>query len=384
MKIAYIGDFINHGTSLPTFGTSLVILLSRMKEMTSMDVYCPKPNKIIEECKIPNKTKIISFYEYDNPISIIRLLKVKRNNYDLIIFNMLPTGFGKSSLSNSLALMIPVILTKLWKSDKIKVIYHNSILTNDFKALGYNSIYDKIRSYFLRKYEKMLFKHIPTYVLLNLYKEKIEKVVGQNKVHVLNSSYIEAIPSIYLNDLMEKEFLRITKYKIPMILLHGYWGPQKDIDLALTSLSKLQNRGIKFRLVISGGVNDHFPNYRSTFKKLLDLYSNIIDEYLGYVKERELVDIFLKTDLILLPYKTPGGHSGVLEQAMFFEVPVIAFDFPEYREQAAGNDTVSIIKQEEFVKVLMRRLNSINKNDTVNIEVKIREVSNNVKSILSL
>ena len=69
---------------------------------------------------------------------------------------------------------------------------------------------------------------------------------------------------------------------------------------------------------------------------------------------------------------------------MFFEVPVIAFDFPKYRKQAAGNDTVSLIKQEEFINVFMRRLNYINKNDTVNIEVKIREVSNNVKSILSL
>ncbi len=53
MKIAYIGDFINHGTSLQTSGTPLVIILSRMENVASIDVYCPKINKVTEEFQIP-------------------------------------------------------------------------------------------------------------------------------------------------------------------------------------------------------------------------------------------------------------------------------------------------------------------------------------------
>ncbi|KQB35976.1 MULTISPECIES: glycosyltransferase [Acidiplasma] len=382
MKIAYIGDFINHGTSLQTSGTPLVIILSRMENVASIDVYCPKINKVTEEFQIPKNVNIISFYRYDHPLSIIRLLRVQWNNYDVVIFNMLPTGFGNTSIANATALIIPLFLTKLLRIRNIKIIYHNSVFTNDFKMLGYNSFYNRIRSNILRGVEKIIFKNIPTYVLLNLYKERIDKAIGENKVHVLNAHYLEAITTIYMNNLIEKKFLEINKSETLTILLHGYWGPQKNIELALSNLSKLKNKGAKFRLIISGGVNSHFPDYESKFKNLLDLYSNIIYEYLGYVQEKDLINIFLKADLILLPYNVPGGHSGVLEQGMFFEVPIIAFDFPEYREQASGNPTVKLIKPEDLSTVLMSNLNSNKKNDIIEIENKIILVNDNIKSIL--
>ena len=61
MRVAYVGDFINHGTSLQTPGTSLVILLSGMENVTSVDVYCPEINRTIEDFKNPGNVKIISF-----------------------------------------------------------------------------------------------------------------------------------------------------------------------------------------------------------------------------------------------------------------------------------------------------------------------------------
>lgn len=382
MKIAYIGDFINHGASLQTSGTPLVILLSEIEETDSIDVYCPKINKEVEEFRIPKKVNIISFYEYDNPISIMRLLRINWKNYDLIIFNILPTGFGQSSISNLIALIMPLIIMKLLRNRNVRVIYHNSVFTNDFKVLGYNSIYNKIRSYFLGKIEKLIFKNVPTYVLLKLYKERINKAIGRNRVSVLSSNFLEAVTTIYINNAIENRFLEFNRSEIPTILLHGNWGPQKNIDLALSSLLKLQSNGVKFRLIISGGINNHFPNYELKFKRVLKFYSNIIFEYLGYVKESELMYIFLRSDIVLLPYKTPGGHSGVLEQAMFFEVPVIAFDFPEYEEQCGGNNKVKLIKEEEMIAALVECLNLFRNYGVINIDDKIGLVRSNIKSIL--
>ena len=383
MKIAYIGDFINYGTVLPTSGTALVILLSRIENVTSIDVYCPKINKVTEEFKIPKKVNIISLYMYDHPLSIIRLLNVQWNYYDAVIFNMLPTGFGKTSISNVTALMLPLILTKLLGKKNIKIIYHNSTFTNDFKALGYNTFYNRIRSYFLGKVEKSIFKNIPTFVLVKLYKERIDKAIEQNKVQALNSNYLDAIITIYMNNLIEKKSLEINKSEIPTVLLHGYWGPQKNIELALSTLSRLKDKEVKFKLIISGGVNNHFPDYEKKFKKLLDSYSNIIYEYLGYVKEKNLLNIFLKADILLLPYNVPGGHSGILDQSLFFEVPTIAFDFPEYREQVSGNPIVKLVKPEELGETLDAMLNSTRKTEIIDIEDKIISVRNNIKLILS-
>ena len=48
MKIAYVGDFINHGKSLQTAGTSLVLLFSSIKDVEFIDVYCPLLNEKIK------------------------------------------------------------------------------------------------------------------------------------------------------------------------------------------------------------------------------------------------------------------------------------------------------------------------------------------------
>ena len=382
MKIAYVGDFINHGTSLQTSGTSLVILLSRMENVSSIDVYCPNENKVVEEFKIPEKVNIVSFYRYDHPFSIAKLLHVPWKSYDLIIFNMLPTGFGKSSVSNVTALLMPLILTKLLRMKNIHIIYHNSVFTNDVEMLGYTSVYDRFRAYFLGKIEKTIFKNIQTYVFLNLYKDRIDKTIARNKVRVMNARYLEAVTTVYMNNIMDMELLDTKKSEVPVILLHGFWGPQKNIELALSNLLRVKKEGIRFKLIISGGINTHFPYYQAKFKKFLDNYSDIINEYLGYVSEKDILNIFRRADLLILPYNTPGGHSGVLEQGMFFNLNNIAIDFPEYREQAEGHPLVKLTNPEDLCKVLTLTLNNISKKDRIEIKDKVLFAQNNIKVIL--
>jgi glycosyltransferase involved in cell wall biosynthesis len=382
VKIAYIGDFINHGTSLQTIGTSLVIILSKLDNVASIDVYCPQRNQVVEEFQIPDKINIISFYKYNHPFSIAKLLNVSWKSYDLIIFNMLPTGYGKDSLSNATALLIPLILTKLLRIKNIRIIYHNSVFTNNVEMLGYNSVYDRFRAYFLKNIEKTIFKNIQTYVLLNLYKERIDRVIAKNRVQVMNARYLEAVTTVYMNNIMDTELLDNKKSEVPVILLHGFWGPQKNIELALSSLLILKNKGIKFKLVISGGINTHFLDYQAKFKKLLDNYADIVDEYLGYVKEKDIMDIFLKADLLILPYNTPGGHSGVLEQALLFNLNTIAIDFPEYEEQAAGNSFIKLTNSEHLCEVLMLCLNLRDNKRTIEIRNKVIITQNNIKFVI--
>jgi glycosyltransferase involved in cell wall biosynthesis len=353
-----------------------------MENVSSINVYCPNENKLVEEFKIPEKVNIIGFYRYDHPFSIAKLFHVPWKSYDLIIFNMLPTGFGKSSLSNTTALLIPLILTKLLRMKNIQIIYHNSVFTNNVEMLGYNSVYDRFRAYFLGKIEKIIFKNIRTYVLLNLYKERIDRAIGRNKVQVLNARYLEAVTTVYMNNMMDTELLDNKKSEVPVILLHGFWGPQKNIELALSSLLTLKNKGIKFKLVISGGINTHFPDYQAKFKKLLDNYSDIVDEYLGYVKEKDIFNIFSRASLLILPYNAPGGHSGVLEQAIFFNLPTIAIDFPEYEEQSNGNSFINLMNPKDFREVLMLSLNNLERRNMIEVKNKIISIQNSIKLIV--
>ena len=94
--------------------------------------------------------------------------------------------------------------------------------------------------------------------------------------------------------------------------------------------------------------------------------------------------IFLNANLLLLPYNAPGGHSGVLEQAIFFEVPTIAIDFPEYREQAIGIEKVILTEVGSFSSDFLRKYLKIDNKRELKVKVKIQESLKNIQVILKI
>ena len=78
MKVAFVGDFINHGKFLVSTGTSIVLLLSEVPDVETIDVYCPPMNNKTEYFKKPKKVEVFESYKYDDPFSIITLLKIRK------------------------------------------------------------------------------------------------------------------------------------------------------------------------------------------------------------------------------------------------------------------------------------------------------------------
>jgi len=384
VRIAYVGDFLNHGKSLQTTGTPIVFLLSTFENIDKIDVYCPLRDGNEDTSFQPDKVSLHESYRYDDPLSIFSLTKIPLCDYDIVIFNLLPTGFGGSSISNMVGLLVPLYARYVKKCENIRVIYHNSVYTNDIGKLGYNSYYDRMRAFLLKIVEKRIFKSVPTFFFLELYKQRIDDAIGKNQVKVLNGRYIEAMTTIFLNNSQNLEFISRTVNKIPVVLLHGSWGPQKNLELGLETMRKLKENGLNFHVIISGGINHHFPGYEKEFYALLNRYKDVVGEYLGRVPEKGIMELFLRSDVVLLPYNTPGGHSGVLEQAMFFEVPTVAIDFPEYREQSKGVDFVKFVNDEEdFLDCVKSALVEFKQHrETLPVREKIKYIENNIRNII--
>ena len=240
MKIAYVGDFMNHGKSLATVGTSIVFLLTMTEEVETIDVYCPFENELVEAIALHQKIRLIETYRYNKPFSLVKLLNLRYSSYYKIIFNIMPTAFGRSSISNALGICMPIILVKLLRMHNVEIVYHNSVFTNDIKRLGYTSIYDRLRSRILKLIERSMFKGVPTFVFLNLYKELICNALEGDNVKYLNARYFEAVATVFLNDMQERDTITVERDRsVPNILLHGSWGPQKNIELGITTLNKI-------------------------------------------------------------------------------------------------------------------------------------------------
>ncbi|MGC9123846.1 MAG: hypothetical protein ACP5IB_07275, partial [Thermoplasmata archaeon] len=225
-----------------------------------------------------------------------------------------------------------------------------------------------------------------TFVTLQIYKDMIDKKIKNNKVKAIKLRYIDAIPTILLNQLENKNIkvFRNDKIDIPIILLFGYWGPQKDLEFALNTLNEIKKDGFEFYLKLSGEINNHFKDYRKIYYELIEKYKGIIRELKGYVEEREILNLFTSVDLLLLTYNTPGGFSGVLDLAITFDLPVICIDFPEYREQAKGHTNVILVGREDFkdaVKDFIVKFKPV-QSKTINVKEKIEEGIKNVNEII--
>ena len=382
LKIAFIGNFYGYGTVYDQWGTSFCILLSRLSYIEKIDVICPVSDKNLD-ATFPDKINIKETFNLSKSLSIFNIRKkIKDENYDLVIFNYGPTVFGKSNIMNLLGLFMPISASKLCNT---VIISQGSSLTNDAINLGYNSLKDRLKYEVLKVLEKHLYRKVKSFAQLPVYEKMLKEKVKNNRVlGVLKSDYIDAVLTVYLNGRINEEFIESTiSHNLPQILLHGFWGPQKNIEFALQTLKSLKDNNYKFNLIISGGINVHFPEYKKYFEDVLNKYNDIISNYLGYVLEKNLMGLFVDADLILMPYNVPGGQSGVLEMSSFFGNDVICLDFPEFREEVKDDDNILLVDKNNFYKEIERYLKNYNPlKKNVKISEKIRSAEANADKFI--
>lgn len=385
MNIAYFGNIVGHGTALSQWGTGFIILASRIDFVKSIDIFCQRSEDSQPMGDYGHKIRIFESFRPNKPINILSILsKFKRSNYDLIIFNLIPTTFGNRNTTNIISLLMP-LMTKYLTKKNVRMIYHNSIITNDPGKLGYSGIFNRLRISLLRQLEIQLFRRVDVQVLLRAYKTTIDTAVPKNKVEVFEPRYLEGIPSLHINKNLTSDIATIRSTDgVPRVLLYGHWGPQKDLELALKSLQMARELNLNFHLTIGGGLNANFPKYKVEFDNLLESHSNIINSYTGFVPEKDVQELFLQSDVLLMPYNTPGGQSGVLETAALFGLDILAIDFPEYRERAEGNERVTLCEKEKFANAVISYLKAFSpalKSD-MHLTEKIRESETKIRIML--
>lgn len=384
MHIAYVGNFHNFGYAVASITTAMVYLTSELKEVESIDVFCAYPNIKSEKTFIPDNVRIKPTFDPSRPLSTLNLYGINWKNYDRVIFNIFPTSFGKSSVLNMFGLLAPYILTKLGNRN-IRVVYHNSTFTNDVEKLGYNSRIDRFKKLILSRVEMRMFKSVPTYMPLKGY---VNTILSKNKkalVHFIDMRYFEGVPTIYMNALSKNKNIERSENSKKTVLLYGYWGPQKNLEFALKTLSELRKEGLAFHLVLSGGFNSNFPDYIGYFDELVKKYSSTIDENIGYVAEKDILKLFLRSDLVVIPYNTPGGHSGVLETSITFNNTVLCIRHPEYEEQSSGFDNIILTDTTQFyglLKISLKVNNKRNSKKSVDISEKLNYAVDSVRQLL--
>lgn len=123
------------------------------------------------------------------------------------------------------------------------------------------------------------------------------------------------------------------------ILMFGHISPYKELPIILEAFRKLSKEREDLKLIVAGSSHPNFPGYLERFR---DSANQAGVEYLGYIEE-ELTRLFASAELVVLPYLTATGTSGVFHLACGHGKPVIASDLPEIREMIAEGASALLV-----------------------------------------
>lgn len=115
------------------------------------------------------------------------------------------------------------------------------------------------------------------------------------------------------------------------ILAFGKWGTYKRCELLIECfedyiLKRLPNS----KLVIAGSNNGNAPGYIESLRERHK--SNPKVQFMGYIPEEQLPELFGTSSVMVLPYTSATGASGVAHVAAQYGVPIVSSDIPDFRE----------------------------------------------------
>jgi glycosyltransferase involved in cell wall biosynthesis len=117
-----------------------------------------------------------------------------------------------------------------------------------------------------------------------------------------------------------------------IILAFGYWGTYKRVDLLLESIDRIRSMVSDAVLVVAGTNHPSAPGYLESLQQQWLGHPGV--RFLGYVPETELDNLFKNASVLVLPYSSAAGTSGVVHQACQYGLPMVAAAIPEIVEIA--------------------------------------------------
>jgi glycosyltransferase involved in cell wall biosynthesis len=116
------------------------------------------------------------------------------------------------------------------------------------------------------------------------------------------------------------------------ILAFGKWGTYKRLEILLEVFNQVAKEVSNCRLVIAGENHPSAPGYVEGVAARVKDDPRITVR--GYVPEEDIADLFSSATLLVMPYNSATGSSGVAHQACQFGVPILCADIPEFRDMA--------------------------------------------------
>lgn len=296
------------------------------------------------------------FNSYSNIINVTRA--INETKPDGVLFNLQFMKFGDKKIAAALGLTLPLVC-KLKGIPSI-VLLHNILEQVDLESAGFasNKLTQKAYHFIGSSLTKLILKADLVAVTMNKYVTTLKDKYKVDRVKMIPHGTFE-----------------ITKnpgHKLPegplKIMTFGKFGTYKKIEALIEAIELLRKEtGLDLEIVIAGTDNPNVPGYLANAKEKHKHVPQLI--FTGYVKEEDVATLFEESAVVVFPYTSTTGSSGVLHQAGSYARAVVMPNL---------GDLASLVKDEgyrgeffepESVLSLANAIKAIITNDAYRIEL---------------
>lgn len=318
MKLAIVTAYPPSKVTLNEYAYHLVKQFRQKEDVTELIVLTDttegkKDIKFTEAgCKITIK-ECWTFNSYMNIFSVTKA--INQEQPDAVLFNLQFMKFGDKKIAAALGLMLPLIC-KLKKIPSI-VLLHNILEEVDLGNAGFttNKIMQKVYGFIGSTLTRLILQADTVAVTMQKYVDILEdKYKAENVKLIPHGTF---------------EILEEPSYDIPLepfkVMTFGKFGTYKKVEGLIEAVELIkESSNLNIEVVIAGTDN---PNTKGYLQSVKEQYSHVKGlTFTGYVAEEDVPKIFKESALVVFPYTSTTGSSGVLHQAGSYGKAVVMPD----------------------------------------------------------
>jgi glycosyltransferase involved in cell wall biosynthesis len=313
MKICFISSYPPNRARLSEYAQNLVGEIANRPAVSKVYVLADTVKDLGEGPAGNPKIEVQRVWTADGPLSILGILRqIIRLKPDIVHFNVHFQSYGKTRIANFIGFLL-VPLSRIF-GFRTMVLLHNLGDKVDLKKVRLKpSLVNKVG---ILLATKLVLSASSIVVTVQSYAQYIKKRYG-----IAGVLYIPHGTSA-------SNIFNLTNDREKVVLMFGHMGPSKGLSVMFQAFENLTKEHGNVKLVIAGNSHPNFPGY-------LDEIKNIAPpsvSFLGYVPDENIAKVFGAADVIVLPYSTATGTSGVFHLACGFGKPIVASSLPEIKE----------------------------------------------------
>ncbi|ULC60344.1 glycosyltransferase [Flaviramulus sp. BrNp1-15] len=319
MKLAIVTAYPPSKVTLNEYAYHLVKHFRQKEDITEIVLLTDKTDgeKDIEFDEAGCKITIRECWAFNSYTNILNVTKaISQEKPDAVLFNLQFMKFGDKKIAAALGLMLPLVC-KLKRIPNI-VLLHNILEEVDLGSAGFtsNKIMQKIYGFIGTTLTKLILQADTVALTMQKYVDILEKKYKAKNVTLIPHGTFE-VSEVQPDYNLPKGPLQIMTF--------GKFGTYKKVEIMIEAVEKVRKTtGLDLEVVIAGTDNPNVPGYLA---KVQEDYKHVPQvRFTGYVEEYEVPTLFKESAVVVFPYTSTTGSSGVLHQAGSYGKAVVMPD----------------------------------------------------------